>query len=59
MNTEQPYRQTIHLNLPYAQIMADRFYVMKQFTERLDQMRRSRNKPLRTNQAERVSRGLF
>lgn len=41
MDMWQPYRQTILLKLPHAQIVADRFHVMKQLTERLNQMRRT------------------
>lgn len=37
----QPYRQVIQLKRPQAKIVADRFHVMKQLNERLNQMRRS------------------
>ena len=35
-----PYRQAIRKKLPHAQIVADRFHVMKQLNERLTQIRR-------------------
>lgn len=41
MDMWQPYRQAIQVKLPHAQIVADRFHVMKQLTERLNQMRRT------------------
>jgi len=41
MDMWQPYRQVIQVKLPQAQIVADRFHVMKQLNERLNQMRRS------------------
>jgi len=37
----EPYRQAIRTKLPQAQLVADRFHVMKQLNERLTQMRRS------------------
>lgn len=40
MDMWQPYRQVIQIKLPQAKIVADRFHVMKQLNERLNQMRR-------------------
>ena len=37
----QPYRQAVRAKLPQAQLVADRFHVMKQLNDRLTQMRRS------------------
>ena len=41
MDMWQPYRQVVQAKLPQAKIVADRFHVMKQLNERLNQMRRS------------------
>jgi transposase len=41
MDMWQPYRQIVQTKLPQAKIVADRFHVMKQLNERLNQMRRS------------------
>jgi transposase len=37
----EPYRQAVRTKLPQAQLVADRFHVMKQLNDRLTQMRRS------------------
>lgn len=37
----EPYRQAVRAQLPHAQLVADRFHVIKQLNERLTQMRRS------------------
>jgi transposase len=37
----EPYRQAVQAILPHAQLVADRFHVMKQLNDRLTQMRRS------------------
>ena len=37
----EPYRQVVRARLPHAQLVADRFHVMKQLNARLTQMRRS------------------
>ena len=37
----EPYRQAVQAMLPHAQLVADRFHVMKQLNDRLTQMRRS------------------
>ena len=37
----EAYRQAAHHKLPHAQVVADRFHVVKQLNERLTQMRRS------------------
>lgn len=36
----EPYRQAVQTKLPHAQLVADRFHVMKQLNDRLTQMRR-------------------
>jgi len=41
MDMWHPYRQVVQTKLPQAKIVADRFHVMKQLNERLNQMRRS------------------
>lgn len=41
MDMWAPYRLAVQAKLPHAQIVADRFHVMKQLNERLTQMRRS------------------
>jgi transposase len=41
MDMWEPYRQAVHAKLPHAQLVADRFHVMKQLNDRLTQMRRS------------------
>jgi transposase len=37
----EPYRRAVQSKLPQAQLVADRFHVMKQLNDRLTQMRRS------------------
>jgi transposase len=37
----EPYRRAVQAMLPHAQLVADRFHVMKQLNDRLTQMRRS------------------
>jgi transposase len=37
----EPYRQVVRARLPHAQLVADRFHVMKQLNDRLTQMRRA------------------
>ena len=37
----EPYRRAVQAKLPHAQLVADRFHVMKQLNDRLTQMRRS------------------
>jgi transposase len=56
-----PYRQAVRAKLPQAQLVADRFHVMKQLNERLTQMRRSiqRRADEATRQALKGSRWLL
>lgn len=51
MDMWPPYRQIIQTKLPQAKIVADRFHVMKQLNDRLNQMRR-----LIQNQADEQTR---
>ena len=39
----KPYRQAVQSRLPHAQLVADRFHVMKQLNDRLTQMRRAKH----------------
>ena len=41
MDMWEAYRQAVHNKLPHAQIVADRFHVMKQLNHQIDLMRRS------------------
>jgi transposase len=57
----EPYRQAVRTKLPQAQLVADRFHVMKQLNDRLTQMRRSiqRRADEATRQALKGSRWLL
>ena len=56
-----PYRQAVYAKLPHAQLVADRFHVMKQLNDRLTQMRRAiqRQADDATKQALKGSRWLL
>jgi transposase len=61
IDMREPYRQAVRAELPQAQLVADRFHVMKQLNERLTQMRRSiqRQADEATRQALQGSRWLL
>jgi len=57
----RPYRDVVRVKLPQAQIVADRFHVMKQLNDRLSQVRRNlqRNADEQTRQALKGTRWLL
>jgi transposase len=61
MDMWRPYRDVVQLKLPQAQIVADRFHVMKQLNDRLSQVRRNlqRNADEQTRQALKGTRWLL
>ena len=61
MDMWRPYRDVVRLKLPQAQIVADRFHVMKQLNDRLSQVRRTlqRNADEQTRQALKGTRWLL
>ena len=44
MDTWKPYRQAVRKKLPHAEIVADRFHVMKQLNHQVDLLRRALQK---------------
>jgi len=61
MDMWRPYRDVVQAKLPQAQIVADRFHVMKQLNDRLSQVRRNlqRNADEQTRQALKGTRWLL
>jgi transposase len=61
MDMWRPYRDVVRLKLPHAEIVADRFHVMKQLNDRLSQIRRNlqRNADEHTRQALKGTRWLL
>ena len=61
MDMWRPYRDVVRLTLPHAEIVADRFHVMKQLNNRLSQIRRhlQRNADEQTRQALKGTRWLL
>jgi len=58
MDMWEPYRQAVKHCLPHAEIVADRFHVMKQLNRRLDQLRRSLQRKAKRNSDERLYQAL-
>lgn len=61
MDMWRPYRDVVRVKLPHAQIVADRFHVMRQLNDRLSQVRRhlQRNADEQTRQALKGTRWLL
>ncbi len=58
MDMWEAYRQAVRQCLPHAEIVADRFHVMKQLNRRLDQLRRSLQGKAKRNGDERLYQAL-
>ncbi len=58
MDMWEPYRQAVQRCLPQAEIVADRFYVMKQLNHKLDLLRRSLQRTAKRNGDDRLYQAL-
>lgn len=58
MDMWEAYRQAVQQCLPHAEIVADRFHVMKQLNRRLDQLRRSLQGKAKRNGDDRLYQAL-
>jgi transposase len=58
MDMWEAYRQAVHRKLPHAQIVADRFHVMKQLNHQIDLIRRSIQRKAKKDGAEALYQAL-
>ncbi len=58
MDMWRPYRQAVRQELPHAQIVADRFHVMKQLNHQLDLLRRSMQRQAKKERDETLYQAL-
>jgi len=58
MDMWEAYRQAVRKKLPHAQIVADRFHVMKQLNHQIDLMRRSMQRKAKKEEKEALYQAL-
>ena len=58
MDMWRPYRQAVRQVLPHAQIVADRFHVVKQLHHQIDLLRRRMQRKAKKNEAESLYQAL-